>query len=101
MCASVQSNCATELVHSYCSTRRADLSSTKERPNRLPVKSRPVMMRLPRLSNLRPPLRVAATAAGACLVLWQGAAEVAGQQAAPASRPNIVLMFPDNLGWGE
>jgi arylsulfatase len=26
---------------------------------------------------------------------------VARQQPAPASRPNIILMFPDNLGWGE
>jgi arylsulfatase len=25
----------------------------------------------------------------------------AREQAAPVSRPNIVLMFPDNLGWGE
>ena len=44
--------------------------------------------------------------AGACLaVVWMAvagrpqAAEPA--QAAQATRPNIVLMFPDNLGWGE
>ena len=37
----------------------------------------------------------------ACVVLWLSAfAMVSGQTAAPA-RPNIVLMFPDNLGWGE
>ena len=38
---------------------------------------------------------------GACLVAWLGVVGIAGQQATPASRPNIVLMFPDNLGWGE
>src|SRR6187549_2352813 len=39
--------------------------------------------------------------AGACVVVWLGAfAMVSGQTAAPA-RPNIVLMFPDNMGWGE
>jgi len=42
-----------------------------------------------------------AIAASACLVLWLGLLGVASEQAAPASRPNIVLMFPDNLGWGE
>jgi arylsulfatase len=45
-----------------------------------------------------------AIAASACLVLWLGGLGVASEQAAPAapaSRPNIVLMFPDNLGWGE
>ena len=42
-----------------------------------------------------------AIAAGACLVLWLGVLVVASEQAAPAFRPNIVLMFPDNLGWGE
>ena len=30
-----------------------------------------------------------------------GALGVASEQATPASRPNVVLMFPDNLGWGE
>jgi arylsulfatase A-like enzyme len=45
--------------------------------------------------------RVFAIVAGACLVLWLGVLGVASEQAAPASRPNIVLMFPDNLGWGE
>src|SRR5215204_1174512 len=38
----------------------------------------------------------------ACFIFWLGAPGVAGeQQATPASRPNIVLIFPDNLGWGE
>ena len=45
--------------------------------------------------------RLFALAASACLVLWLGALGVASEQAAPASRPNVVLMFPDNLGWGE
>ena len=45
--------------------------------------------------------RLFAIAASACLVLWLGALGVASEQATPASRPNIVLMFPDNLGWGE
>ena len=35
------------------------------------------------------------------LALWPGVSGVASQRATPASRPNIVLMFPDNLGWGE
>jgi arylsulfatase A-like enzyme len=38
-------------------------------------------------------------AAIVCLVLWV-ARGVASEQTAPAP-PNIVLMFPDNLGWGE
>ena len=42
-----------------------------------------------------------AIVASACLVLWLGVLGVASEQATPASRPNIVLMFPDNLGWGE
>src|SRR5262249_31564433 len=37
----------------------------------------------------------------ACLALWPGVPGFAIEQAAPASRPNILLMFPDNLGWGE
>ena len=45
--------------------------------------------------------RVFAIVASACLVLWLGVLGVASEQATPASRPNIVLMFPDNLGWGE
>jgi hypothetical protein len=45
--------------------------------------------------------RVFAFVAGACLVLWLGVLGIASEQATPASRPNIVLMFPDNLGWGE
>ncbi|MBL0173272.1 MAG: sulfatase-like hydrolase/transferase [Gemmatimonadaceae bacterium] len=28
-------------------------------------------------------------------------AQVASRQQAPATRPNIIMMFPDNLGWGE
>ena len=42
-----------------------------------------------------------AIVASACLVLWLGMLGVASEQAAPVSRPNVVLMFPDNLGWGE
>ena len=42
-----------------------------------------------------------AIVASAGLVLWLGPSGVASEQATPASRPNIVLMFPDNLGWGE
>jgi arylsulfatase A-like enzyme len=45
--------------------------------------------------------RVFAIVACACLVLWHGVVGVASEQVTPASRPNIVLMFPDNLGWGE
>src|SRR5678816_1718960 len=37
----------------------------------------------------------------ACLGLWMGMTGFAIEQAIPASRPNILLMFPDNLGWGE
>src|SRR4029453_7218658 len=37
----------------------------------------------------------------ACLVLWFGVPGSAIEQATPASRPNVLLMFPDNLGWGE
>ena len=39
--------------------------------------------------------------AGACVVLWLGAFAMVSGQTASAARPNIVLMFPDNLGWGE
>ncbi len=42
-----------------------------------------------------------AIVAGACLVLWLGAFGVASEQPTSSARPNIVLMFPDNLGWGE
>jgi arylsulfatase len=45
--------------------------------------------------------RAFAIAASACLVLWLGALDVASEQGPPVSRPNVVLMFPDNLGWGE
>src|SRR5262245_39710835 len=41
---------------------------------------------------------------GVVLVMWVGAWAGLAAQApapAPANRPNIVLMFPDNLGWGE
>src|SRR5262245_55882200 len=35
-------------------------------------------------------------------VMWPAVSRVApGEVSAQASRPNIVLMFPDNLGWGE
>ena len=42
-----------------------------------------------------------AIAAAVCLARWPGVSGVASQRAPAASRPNIVLMFPDNLGWGE
>src|SRR5262245_15115047 len=45
--------------------------------------------------------RVFAIVAGASVVLWLGVLTAASEQTAPASRPNVVLMFPDNLGWGE
>ena len=35
-------------------------------------------------------------AASVCLLVWLAVPGVASEQAA---RPNIVLMFPDNLGW--
>src|SRR6476619_8354383 len=39
---------------------------------------------------------------GVAVLVWMGAfAGVSAQAPAPANRPNIVLMFPDNLGWGE
>ena len=47
------------------------------------------------------PARVFTLVAGGCFVLWLGAPGIASEQAPPPSRPNIVLMFPDNLGWGE
>jgi hypothetical protein len=34
-------------------------------------------------------------------VVWLGAFVAASEHATPATRPNIVLIFPDNLGWGE
>src|SRR5829696_5360992 len=37
----------------------------------------------------------------ACVVLWLGAFAITTEHTAAQSRPNIVLMFPDNLGWGE
>ena len=45
-------------------------------------------------------------AIGVCCLLLssialQGDAPDQGSNAQPAGRPNIVLMFPDNLGWGE
>jgi arylsulfatase len=39
--------------------------------------------------------------AGACAGLWFGVPGVASEQAPAAPRPNVVIMFPDNLGWGE
>ena len=45
--------------------------------------------------------RVCSLVAGTCLVLCLGVLGVASEQTTPASRPNIVLIFPDNLGWGE
>src|SRR5690242_6753673 len=38
---------------------------------------------------------------GVTLLLWLGAFAGTAAQAPAATRPNIVLMFPDNLGWGE
>jgi arylsulfatase A-like enzyme len=40
-------------------------------------------------------------AIGAVFVVRLGAAHVGTVQPAPTARPNVVLMFPDNLGWGE
>src|SRR5262245_63578496 len=59
------------------------------------------MGRLPSGVTVRRSQWLFAVAAGAYIVVWFGALGVAGEQAAPASRPNGVLMFPDNLGWGE
>lgn len=43
-----------------------------------------------------------AVASTLCTALWLGAFAVeAEEQAAASNRPNIVIMFPDNLGWGE
>jgi arylsulfatase len=36
-----------------------------------------------------------------CLAAIVASAQVAGGQQPAAARPNIVLIFPDNLGWGE
>jgi len=36
-----------------------------------------------------------------CVATSPGVRGIASGQAVPATRPNIVLMFPDNLGWGE
>ena len=65
------------------------------------IRSRPVMSTPPGSLAVLRSRRAFAIAAGACLVLWLGALGVASEQVAPASRPNIILMFPDNLGWGE
>ena len=45
--------------------------------------------------------RLFVVVAGACVVLWLGGIGLASEQVAPAPRPNVVIMFPDNLGWGE
>jgi len=45
--------------------------------------------------------RVFAMVASGCLVLRLGVLGAASEQATSASQPNIVLMFPDNPGWGE
>jgi len=37
----------------------------------------------------------------AAALVWLGAVGVAIEQPPPTARPNIVLMLPDNLGWGE
>jgi arylsulfatase A-like enzyme len=37
----------------------------------------------------------------ASAILWLGAFGLASEQTPSSTRPNIVLMFPDNLGWGE
>jgi arylsulfatase len=39
--------------------------------------------------------------AGASLAAWQGTSSPAAPGGTQVRRPNIVLMFPDNLGWGE
>src|SRR5262245_35013618 len=57
------------------------------------------MRRLPGVSMLGRLPRLSAVVA--CLVLGLGAFVVASEQPASSSRPNIVLLFPDNLGWGE
>src|SRR6188508_1468568 len=46
-------------------------------------------------------MRPFAILAGVCFLSWLGGPPAAPVQTAQASRPNIVLMFPDNLGWGE
>jgi arylsulfatase len=37
----------------------------------------------------------------ACAMVLASPVPTHGQRATPADRPNIVLIFPDNLGWGE
>ena len=50
---------------------------------------------------MRPKLTSPATFLIAALLIWTGTSvAVISAQPAPA-RPNIVLIFPDNLGWGE
>ena len=56
---------------------------------------------MPGSLTLRRSRRVFSLVAGTCLVLCLGVLGLASEQTTPASRPNIVLMFPDNLGWGE
>src|SRR5262245_55905479 len=46
-------------------------------------------------------MRPVALLAGAGLAMWFAGPTVASEQRAPAARPNVVIMFPDNLGWGE
>ena len=50
---------------------------------------------------MRPKLTSPATLLIAALLVWAGTmTALLSAQPAP-SRPNIVLIFPDNLGWGE
>src|SRR5262249_12362184 len=65
------------------------------------IRSRSIMSRLLRTKTASRSQRMFAISASGCIVLWLGALGLASGQAAPPSRPNIVLMFPDNLGWGE
>lgn len=44
---------------------------------------------------------VVAVATGVCVAAWLGVRGVASSQTVPPTKPNIVLIFPDNLGWGE
>ena len=59
------------------------------------------MHALLRFPFVRPSRVRFAIVATASVVLWLGAFGAATEQPASSARPNIVLMFPDNLGWGE
>src|SRR5262245_36904250 len=45
--------------------------------------------------------RVALATAVCVWLVFSGACVTPIDEAAKATRPNIVLIFPDNLGWGE